>query len=107
VISVALADDEALVRAGLAMILAAQPDIEVVGDGDAAADLAASARPDIVLMVIRMPGWMGSGRRGGSPPSPSCAPSASSFSSPSSSTSTSSRHMQRRQRLHLQAHRTS
>jgi DNA-binding NarL/FixJ family response regulator len=59
VIRVALADDQPLVRAGLAMILSAQPDIEVVGeagDGDAAAKLAATARPDIVLMDIRMPG---------------------------------------------------
>ena len=58
-IRVALADDQPLVRAGLAMILSAQPDIEVVGeagDGDAAARLAATARPDIVLMDIRMPG---------------------------------------------------
>jgi DNA-binding NarL/FixJ family response regulator len=59
VIRVALADDQPLVRAGLAMILSSQPDIEVVGevgDGDAAAKLAATARPDIVLMDIRMPG---------------------------------------------------
>ena len=58
-IRVALADDQPLVRAGMAMILSAQPDIEVVGeagDGDAAARLAATARPDIVLMDIRMPG---------------------------------------------------
>jgi DNA-binding NarL/FixJ family response regulator len=59
VIRVALADDQPLVRAGLAMILSAQPDIEVVGeagDGDAAVRLAATARPDIVLMDIRMAG---------------------------------------------------
>ena len=58
-IRVALADDQPLVRVGLAMILSAQPDIEVVGeagDGDAAVALAATARPDVVLMDIRMPG---------------------------------------------------
>jgi DNA-binding NarL/FixJ family response regulator len=59
VIRVALADDQPLVRAGLAMLLSAQPEIEVVGevgDGAAAAELAAAERPDIVLMDIRMPG---------------------------------------------------
>ncbi len=58
-IRIVLADDQPLVRAGLAMILSAQPDIEVVreaGDGEAAFGLAAAARPDIVLMDIRMPG---------------------------------------------------
>jgi DNA-binding NarL/FixJ family response regulator len=58
-IRVVLADDQPLVRTGLAMILSAQPDVEVVGeaqDGAAAVALAATARPDVVLMDIRMPG---------------------------------------------------
>jgi len=59
VIRVVLADDQPLVRAGFAMILEAEEDISVVGeadDGAAAVALAESARPDVVLMDIRMPG---------------------------------------------------
>jgi DNA-binding NarL/FixJ family response regulator len=59
VISVLLADDQALVRAGFRALLDAEPDIRVVGeagDGLQAARLAAATRPDIVLMDIRMPG---------------------------------------------------
>jgi len=62
VIRVLLADDQALVRAGFRALLDAQPDITVVGeaaDGQAALDLAAQQRPDIVLMDIRMPGMDG------------------------------------------------
>jgi DNA-binding NarL/FixJ family response regulator len=62
VIRVVLADDQPLVRAGLAMMLNAEDDIMVVGeadDGDAAVAQAASARPDVVLMDIRMPGTDG------------------------------------------------
>jgi DNA-binding NarL/FixJ family response regulator len=58
-IRVLLADDQPLVRAGFAMILGAETDIEVVGeadDGAAAVRLACSLRPDLVLMDIRMPG---------------------------------------------------
>jgi DNA-binding NarL/FixJ family response regulator len=61
-IRVALADDQALVRAGFSALLDAQDDIEVVGeadDGDAAVVLARRERPDIVLMDIRMPGTDG------------------------------------------------
>jgi DNA-binding NarL/FixJ family response regulator len=61
-IRVALADDQPLVRAGFAMILDAEDDITVVGeadDGAAAVALAAQARPDVVLMDIRMPGTDG------------------------------------------------
>jgi DNA-binding NarL/FixJ family response regulator len=57
-IRVLLADDQALVRAGFAMILDAQPDMRVVGeagDGDAAITLAATLQPDVVLMDVRMP----------------------------------------------------
>ena len=58
VIRVVLADDQALVRAGFRMLLDAEPDIEVVGeasDGVEALDIIRQARPDVVLMDIRMP----------------------------------------------------
>jgi DNA-binding NarL/FixJ family response regulator len=58
VISVLLADDQGLVRAGFRALLDAQPDIEVVGeaaDGVQALELAERERPDVVLMDIRMP----------------------------------------------------
>jgi DNA-binding NarL/FixJ family response regulator len=59
VITVVIADDQALVRAGFRALLDAQIDISVVGeagDGDEAVRLALELRPDIVLMDIRMPG---------------------------------------------------
>jgi DNA-binding NarL/FixJ family response regulator len=58
VISVLLVDDEALVRAGLRMILETADDMTVVGDaedGRSAIDAVARLRPDVVLMDIRMP----------------------------------------------------
>jgi DNA-binding NarL/FixJ family response regulator len=58
VISVLLVDDEALVRAGLRMILETADDLTVVGDaedGRAAIDAVSRSRPDVVLMDIRMP----------------------------------------------------
>lgn len=57
-IRVITADDQALIRGGLKMILGAQPDITVVAeavDGLQAIDLATRQHPDIVLMDIRMP----------------------------------------------------
>jgi DNA-binding NarL/FixJ family response regulator len=57
-IRILLADDQALFREGLRMLLSAQPDFEVVGeaaDGVAAISLALQLRPDIVLMDMRMP----------------------------------------------------
>jgi DNA-binding NarL/FixJ family response regulator len=56
-ITVALVDDEAMIRVGLRMVLAGEPDIEVVGeasDGDQAIELVTRTRPDVVLMDIRM-----------------------------------------------------
>ncbi|GGK46710.1 DNA-binding response regulator [Planomonospora parontospora subsp. parontospora] len=58
VIRVLIVDDDALVRAGLAMILGGSGDIAVVGegaDGDEVPGLVARHRPDVVLMDIRMP----------------------------------------------------
>ena len=57
-ISVLLADDQALVRGGFRLILDAETDIEVIAeaaDGGQAIDEALQARPDVVLMDIRMP----------------------------------------------------
>jgi DNA-binding NarL/FixJ family response regulator len=61
-ISVLLADDQPLVRAGFRLILENEVDIAVVGeagDGAEAYRLAAQHRPDVVLMDIRMPGTDG------------------------------------------------
>ncbi|QLE73336.1 response regulator transcription factor [Streptomyces rectiverticillatus] len=57
-IRVVVADDQELVRSGFAMILSAQPDIDVVAEaGDGAEAVAAVRRhaPDVVLLDIRMP----------------------------------------------------
>jgi DNA-binding NarL/FixJ family response regulator len=61
-IRVALADDQALVRAGFRALLNAQDDVTVVGeaaDGDEAVKMAREHRPDVILMDIRMPGTDG------------------------------------------------
>jgi len=58
VIRVLLVDDDPLVRAGLAMIIATATDMQVVGeagDGEEAIDAVRTHRPDVVLMDIRMP----------------------------------------------------
>lgn len=61
-IRVVLADDEAMIRAGVRTILASDADIEVVAearDGRAAIEAARRHRPDVVLLDIRMPGLDG------------------------------------------------
>jgi DNA-binding NarL/FixJ family response regulator len=58
VIRVVVADDQALVRAGLQVLIDAEDGVEVVGeaeDGEQAVALVADTRPDVVLMDIRMP----------------------------------------------------
>ena len=58
-IRVLLVDDQQLIRAGLRMLCAAEPDIEVVGeagDGREAVTLAERLAPDVVVMDLRMPG---------------------------------------------------
>ncbi|KQR49122.1 LuxR family transcriptional regulator [Microbacterium sp. Leaf161] len=57
-IRVVLVDDQALFRAGVRMLLASQPDLDVVGeagDGREGVALVRATRPDVVLMDIRMP----------------------------------------------------
>jgi len=57
-IRVVIADDQVMIRDGLATLLASAPDIEVVGqagDGQEAVELCAELRPDVVVMDIRMP----------------------------------------------------
>jgi DNA-binding NarL/FixJ family response regulator len=57
-IRVVVADDQVLVRSGFSVLLAGEPDIDVVGEagnGAEAVALAASERPDVMLMDVRMP----------------------------------------------------
>lgn len=61
-IRIVLVDDQQLVRAGLAMVIGAQPDMAVVGeagDGAEAVALVADTACDVVLMDVRMPGLDG------------------------------------------------
>ena len=58
-IRVLIADDQAMIRGGLRLILEDQPDISVAGeaaDGSEAIRLARQLRPDVCLVDIRMPG---------------------------------------------------
>ncbi len=57
-IRVIIADDQELVRAGFAMVIGSQPNMQVVGqagDGAEAVSLAQELRPDVILMDVRMP----------------------------------------------------
>ncbi len=57
-IHILLADDHAVVRQGFKMILAAQPDMEIVGEagnGREAVELAATLLPDVIVMDVAMP----------------------------------------------------
>ncbi|MBA4024372.1 MAG: DNA-binding response regulator [Gordonia sp.] len=56
--TVAVVDDQALVRSGFAVLLHSEPDIEIVGEasnGRQAWDLCRRTTPDVVLMDVRMP----------------------------------------------------
>jgi DNA-binding NarL/FixJ family response regulator len=60
--SIVIADDQPLVRSGLRMILASEPDFEVVGeaaDGAEAAALVTRIAPDVALLDVQMPGTDG------------------------------------------------
>lgn len=57
-----LADDHAILRAGLRLLLNAQPDLEVVGEADNGVkvlSLAETLRPDLILLDLTMPGLGG------------------------------------------------
>ena len=61
-ITVAIADDQILVRGALAVLIDSEPDMDVVGeaaDGPGAVELAWATTPDVVLMDVRMPGFDG------------------------------------------------
>jgi DNA-binding NarL/FixJ family response regulator len=61
-IRIVLADDQALVRAGLRLILGTESDLDIVAecdDGSAAVEASQTRRPSVVLMDVRMPGMDG------------------------------------------------
>ncbi|GAA4778489.1 response regulator transcription factor [Actinomycetospora chlora] len=63
-VRVVLADDQAVVRDGLALLLGAADDLDVVGaaaDGTQAVSLVLAVRPDVALVDLRMPGLDGAG----------------------------------------------
>ncbi|WP_258718622.1 response regulator transcription factor [Saccharopolyspora gloriosae] len=60
--TVLVADDQAMIRAGLVALLSAEPDLRVLAeaeDGAAAVSAVRRRRPDVVLMDVRMPGMDG------------------------------------------------
>ncbi|MFT8355954.1 MAG: response regulator transcription factor [Bifidobacterium aquikefiri] len=62
IITVSVADDQELVRAGFAMVINSQPDMQVVSqadDGNQIVDQCNQLHPDVVLMDVRMPGLDG------------------------------------------------
>jgi DNA-binding NarL/FixJ family response regulator len=69
VITVLIADDDQLIRAGLRLIIESDQDLTVVGEaanGHEASELATTLRPDVVLMDVRMPETdAGNGRSAG------------------------------------------
>ena len=79
-VRIVIADDQALVRAGLATLLDSQPGLTVVGQagtGEEAVHLARKVAPDVVLMDIRMPvldGLTATRRILSAPPSPGARP---------------------------------
>lgn len=57
-----IADDQTITRSGLKSLLAAQENLEIVGeahDGEEAIEMAVSFQPDVILMDLRMPGMNG------------------------------------------------
>jgi DNA-binding NarL/FixJ family response regulator len=57
-VRIVLADDQAMIRAGLALVLGSEPGLEIVAelpDGAGVADVVATLQPDLVLLDIRMP----------------------------------------------------
>ena len=79
-VRIVIADDQALVRAGLATLLDSQPGLTVVGQagtGEEAVQLARKLAPDVVLMDIRMPvlnGLAATRRILSAPPAPGAHP---------------------------------
>lgn len=61
-IRILLVDDHQIVRAGLRMLFAGEPDLDIVGEvdsGEAAIEAVAADRPDVVIMDVAMPGMNG------------------------------------------------
>jgi DNA-binding NarL/FixJ family response regulator len=61
-VRILLVDDQQLIRLGFGLVLGAEDDLDVVGEasnGAEAIDLAATLRPDVILMDVRMPGLDG------------------------------------------------